>query len=296
MPRTTLSRTKLCLAFAAALASTPAAARATHTPELPAGSRYVAMGSSFAAGPGIAMEPTTQGGRCWRSPQNYPRQLARRLHLSLVDVSCSGATTEHLLGPWADLPPQINAVTPETRLVTITIGGNDLAYVGGLIMASCREAARAQGGDGAKCPVLPAPDEARYARMAANLGAIAAAVRQGAPSARLVFVEYLTILPDADTTTGTCAAIPLPAGQAETSRAIASRLAAITDAAARAAKAEVIPAALSHGHDACSAEPWVSGYSAMGHGPVPYHPNLAGMTALADALATMLRAPRETLP
>ena len=55
----------------------------------------------------------------------------------MVDVSCSGATTAHILKRWGGLPPQIDAVTPAARLVTVTIGGNDVGYVGGLMAASC---------------------------------------------------------------------------------------------------------------------------------------------------------------
>ena len=40
----------------------------------------------------------------------------------------------HVLAPWNELPAQIDAVTPDTRLVTITIGGNDLNYIGNLFM------------------------------------------------------------------------------------------------------------------------------------------------------------------
>src|SRR5690242_15728404 len=48
------------------------------------GRRYVALGSSFAAGPGI---PAQLGGLCARSDHNYPHLLAARLHLDVDDVS-----------------------------------------------------------------------------------------------------------------------------------------------------------------------------------------------------------------
>ena len=49
-------------------------------------------------------------------------------------------------------------------------------------------------------------------------------------------------------------------------------------------------AALSSGHDACSAAPWTTGWFTPGEPPVraPYHPNLQGMTAVADALDRLL--------
>jgi hypothetical protein len=58
------------------------------------------------------------------------------MKLSLTDVSCGNATTDNILTtPQKDHPPQIDAVTPDTKLVTITIGGNDVGYVP-LLMAA----------------------------------------------------------------------------------------------------------------------------------------------------------------
>jgi lysophospholipase L1-like esterase len=103
-----------------------------------AGSKYVAMGSSFASGPGIGTADASAPMRCGRSSENYAHLLATSRHLSLVDVTCGGATTQHILGSWNELPAQISAVDSETRLVTITIGGNDLNYIGLLAGYSCR--------------------------------------------------------------------------------------------------------------------------------------------------------------
>ena len=96
------------------------------------------MGSSYAAGAG--MGPLQQGSpeRCLRTTNNYPSLLAKRLSLRLTDVSCGGATTTHLLSAWNELPAQLDAVTDATRLVTVTIGGNDINYMGALFGGSCR--------------------------------------------------------------------------------------------------------------------------------------------------------------
>jgi hypothetical protein len=69
------------------------------------------MGSSFAAGPGITTGADATPSRCSRSRDNYANQLARKRGLDLVDVSCSGATTAHVLGSWNELAPQIDSVT-----------------------------------------------------------------------------------------------------------------------------------------------------------------------------------------
>ena len=60
-------------------------------------SRYVALGSSMAAGPGI--RPSAPGAPfgSGRSARNYAHLVAERLGLDLVDVTFSGATTANVL-------------------------------------------------------------------------------------------------------------------------------------------------------------------------------------------------------
>ncbi|WP_280391407.1 GDSL-type esterase/lipase family protein, partial [Nocardia wallacei] len=104
----------------------------------PSGDRYVALGSSYAAGPGL--EPV-EDGPCARSGQNYAHRVAAAAGLDLVDASCSGATTADVLNRSQTvagtlMPPQIGAVTSYTRLVTVTVGGNDLNLVGSMLAGS----------------------------------------------------------------------------------------------------------------------------------------------------------------
>lgn len=286
-PRFVKPRRAGALASVVLLAVALGAAAAQPAQPLRPGDHYVAMGSSFAAGPAIANPAPDAPARCGRSADNYAAQLARRLSLRLTDVSCGGARTVHLLGAWDELPPQLDALWSRTRLVTITIGGNDLGYMGALFRASCR------GQDGPPrdpqrpCGPFGDPGEAAYADVRANLQRIAAEVRRRAPQARLVFVDYASIVPPA----GNCAAVPLAADDAAAARALAARLARITAEVARAAGAEVLAAsAVTADHHACAREPWMNGHVAPvtpGAG-APYHPNLAGMTAVADALQALL--------
>src|SRR5947209_18573953 len=147
--------------------------------------RYVAMGSSFAAGPGIGKPADETPDGCRRSADNYAHQLARRRGLALTDVSCGGATTASILGPWNGHPAQIEAVTPETRLVTVTIGGNDVGLIAGLGAGACREAARRKADSEAlaKCPAMARADDAAYARLAVAVKQIVAQVRPRAAKA-----------------------------------------------------------------------------------------------------------------
>lgn len=272
-----------CVTLAVAACSTTAHA-------LQAGSHYVAMGSSFAAGPGIPAYYESPPTPCARSTGNYAHLLAARLSLSLTDVSCSGATTAHLSGPrpvpaGPSIPPQLDALTADTRLVTVTIGGNDIGYIGRLNAAGCNMLA-AQSYDKEKCASVPMPDEAAYAVLAASMDSIAKEVRRRSPGARLVFVDYLTILPEA----GDCEAARLFDFDARDSRDVARRLAAITAKAAADNGADILKASeLSRGHDACSADPWMNGYPIWSGGGAPFHPNAKGMIAVADALEALLR-------
>lgn len=249
------------------------------------GAHYVALGSSFAAGPGITpIEPGTPA-RCTRSVDNYAHQLARRRGLMLTDVSCSGATTAHLLGRWNELPPQLDALRANTSLVTVTIGGNDLGYMSGLMSASCL--ALGDGTPQSPCRHAMAPTEADYAGVADRMQRIAAEVRRRSPRARLVFVDYVTVLPPS----GGCARTPLADSDAEVARGIDARLRRITAEVARDSGADLLRASeITREHHACAADPWINGFAR----PDPaapqafYHPTRMGMTAVADALDRLL--------
>jgi lysophospholipase L1-like esterase len=250
------------------------------------GARYVSMGSSYAAGPGVGAHDAASRG-CDRSFSNYARSVAARHHLELVDVACSGATTDNILVRGQHgFPAQIEAVTPATRLVSILIGGNDIAYVGNLFGLSCRAA------DGKACEVV---DEAgvarRLAALPATLDRVVAEVRRRAPAARIVLVGYLPAVPAADP--GNCAALPLAPADARRMRETTARLADAFEAAAARNRIDLVPAAaIGTQHDICAAAPYVTGYHpAQAPGwpsPVAYHPNQAGMDRIAAAFDTIL--------
>ena len=111
---------------------------------LPRIGRYVALGSSMAAGPGIRPRAAGSPWRAMRSAGNYPHVIARRTGAELIDVTYSGATTSHLLTDSQNgAPPQIQALDGTEDLVTVTIGGNDVGYVPMLVAATLPSALRA---------------------------------------------------------------------------------------------------------------------------------------------------------
>jgi len=252
------------------------------------GSKYVALGSSFAAGAAIGpIKPGTPA-RCGRTVNNYATLLADALQLALDDQSCGGATTANILEPWAELPAQMDAVDASTRLVTITIGGNDLNYVGNLFMASCAPGEIIEAGQFKVPCVKPTwPTEQTYTSLEDALNRVARDVRERAPQARLVFVQYVSLVPDAP-----CPRANMPMEYASENRTIGRRLAEITARVARANYASLLEAdRLSLGHTPCDQAPWSNGMienNDMSKG-APWHPNSAGHAAIASALVEMLR-------
>jgi lysophospholipase L1-like esterase len=253
--------------------------------------RYVALGSSMAAGPGI--RPRAPGAPRWsgRSARNYPHLVAERLNLELVDVTFSGATTAHVLAERQHgRPPQIAALDGSESVVTVTIGGNDVGYVPLLMAAALPRAVRGLPVLGGLISELLDRDrrDRALAEVSDSLCAVGTALRQGAPRARVFFVDYLTILPPAG-----APAPPLRQADAELGRHVAATLECLTADAAGATGCEIVRAAdASRPHHAWSAEPWTTTPARYGvplpGRPAPLHPNAAGMRAVAELVAAQL--------
>lgn len=90
----------------------------------------VAMGDSFSAAPGKNEDPDTDtsDNQCHRSDDSYAYDIAEETGAtSYVNVACSGAKIDNVLHGMYDEGPQIDALSPSTTDVYITIGTNDLA-------------------------------------------------------------------------------------------------------------------------------------------------------------------------
>lgn len=250
---------------------------------VPPGSRYVALGSSFAAGPGlspVADEP------CRRSAANYPRRVADALALDLVDLTCSGTTTDNILtkphdADGVEVRPQIEAVPSDAALVTVTIGGNDLALATTATDLACIDVGECEGYRVDRERVAGYADE-----LEDRLVAALEAVREAAPRARVVLVTYPQILPAGG---GTCAAVALTDDSARYVADLERRLRdASVSAAGRTGSVLVDAHTASAGRDACSADPWVGGYPTTGEGGQAFHPTAAGMAGQAALVVAAL--------
>lgn len=257
--------------------------------ELPQGAEYVALGSSFTAGPGLGDRVARSPRLAGRSTHNYPHVLARRLGLALTDVSFSGATVAQILGRQrgATSTPQVNAVGPATRLVTMTAGGNDLGYIGYLIPSSAGWPLRMLLGGDRRLRALadPAVVADKVAALLSDLAALFDAIRDKAPDATILVTDYLTILPsDASVPTP-----PLTVSAAAQGRAFGALVhSTLADAAAQAGIRFADVSTPSASHHAWSSDPWVEGYKLRGGNSAAYHPRREGMVAVVDAIASTL--------
>ena len=250
--------------------------------------RYVALGSSMAAGPGIAPRADGAPWPSGRSARNYPHLVAAQLKLDLVDVTYSGATTANMLrDKQFGSPPQVDALDGSEALVTVTIGGNDVGYVPLLTLA---------------CLPWPAPwvpvlgrrirnlrdraaRDAALDDVAKSLREVGDAIRRRSPRARVLFVDYLTVLPPAGRS-----ASPLSNADADLGRHIAMTLERLTAEAAEASECELVKAGeASRAHHAWSAEPWTTDFHLpWPRRPAPMHPNTAGMRAVAELVTAQV--------
>ncbi|MFB9924105.1 SGNH/GDSL hydrolase family protein [Amycolatopsis halotolerans] len=286
LPRRLLAAVAVLLGLSGLAVPAAAATRGSIADE------YVALGDSFAAGPLIF--PQENFVPCFRSAVNYPHLVAKALGAKIFrDVTCSGATTAHILTTrQAGLPIQLDAVSARTSLVTLTIGANDIGLAGlGLSCfnalpepagVSCKDTQTAGGADrGAQKVDSAAP------LIAAALDAIHAK----APRARILVTSYTDyIQPD-----GCYPIQPVWARDASYIQGLVDRLARVTERVAGSHHAEFVDLITpAEGHDGCQlTQNWanvvVPGTTL---GLVPLHPTALGERNFARLVVAGLAGAR----
>jgi lysophospholipase L1-like esterase len=265
-----------------ALAAVAPDARAASAKVRP-GDEYVALGSSFASGP---MIPDVADQSCLRSTNDYPALVAKALKLSLTDVTCGAATTDNILTTaQGDQPPQIDALTPDTKLVTVSIGGNDVLYSGSNLICSAdaQKGQRCLGTD-----VQPTDLEARMAALPAKLDATYRAIKAKAPKAKIVVTPYLRVFPAVP---APCPpSVPMDTPTLYYLSGFSDKLHATTKQAAARNHVLFADGFAPKGHDACAtpAKRWVEGAEPASPA-VQFHPNANGMQAQARQVLAALR-------
>jgi lysophospholipase L1-like esterase len=250
-----------------------------------------AIGSSFAAGPGI---PPLLDRSAMRSRYNYAHILADNLGARLTDLTVSGATLDTILSQtqktlWKSFAPQLSGLPSDANIVTITAGGNDLGYIGGVISNIVEKSTVGR----LLYPMLSKfthPAELTADEVAQRFVAVIDEVQRIAPAARILLVEYITIFgPHVQAGVD----VQLTTAEIQHHREKALTLARGYRLASEARpRCELVPIAdHSRDHGLGSQEPWVYSFSwgMLSQGCV-FHPNLQGMQAVAKELEAVILA------
>jgi lysophospholipase L1-like esterase len=273
-----------------------AASAATRSGTLRAASalNYVSLGDSYTAGP-LIPDLTGSPAGCARSTHSYPFLVAAAdSAASFTDVSCQGADTSNMTHsesvPLGSNPPQDNALSSSTTLVTLQIGGNDINFSNIIINcttlsltdpfgAPCKKHYTSGGKDRLKEAI-----EATAPKVAADLQGIHA----DAPNARVLLVGYPVILPNSGD--GCWPVVPIAFGDVPYLRGVEQQLNAMlaTEAAANSATF-VDTYTASIGHDVCQSPgvKWVEGLIPTSPA-APFHPNALGEKSMAQQVLAAL--------
>jgi lysophospholipase L1-like esterase len=185
-------------------------------------------------------------------------------------------------------PPQFDALSADSRLVTLTIGGNDIGF------SSIAEDCVSLLPFGSPCRdqyVRNGVDEIsrRIAETAPEVDAVLRGIRSRSPRARILVVNYSAIFPH--TGTGCYPKMPVARGDVTWLRSKQVELNGMLARRAAANGAGVVDVyAASVGRDACasSGTRWVEPY-VPATAAAPLHPNLRGMQAMANLVVAASR-------
>lgn len=295
-PLTLLARTLT----AVAITLTAAVALATPSGATPiSGGVYVALGDSYSAGPLIP--PISDPLTCVRSKANYPSLLAKSQQVTTFrDVTCSSATTQNFAQPQkgaiaGTAAPQYNALSADTTLVTVGIGGNDVGLVG--LAESCINVAPPPVGKSCAAKYTAGGVD-QYSQkiqaFAPTYGTVIEKIRSLAPNARIVMVSYPTAIRN-----GGCFPVqPVLGPDATYIQAKIDELNSVMSqqsAAHGATYVNLRPSTV--GHDACALPGvrWLEGLVPLSPA-FPLHPNALGMKNAAAVTAQTLAGSPATTP
>ena len=249
---------------------------------------WAGLGDSYAAGPLIPNQQLNPLG-CLRSDHNFAHLAAAALGRSLADASCSGAKTDDMTAPQdvtpGPNPPQFNALTSDTQIVTLQIGGNDIGFTS--ILQNCATANPFAHPCRDKYVVNGHDTLAdRIAATAPKVAAVLQGIHARSPGARVFVVNYAAILPE--TGSGCWPQVPIAFSDVSYLRGVEKNLNAMLAEQAAANGARIVDDyTASIGRDACKSastrwvEPLVPATAAA-----PFHPNARGEAGVAGVVVS----------
>ena len=219
---------------------------------------------------------------CFRSSHNYPALVAADLDTKVEDHSCGGATTADLSrSQHPDVPPQLDALGADTRLVTFGMGGND-GQVFNQLVNRC-PSLRSQDTRGAPCAAYMkrnGPDLllSTLRNTGRRLTKALREVKKRAPDAQVLVVGY----PQLVSTANRCQDLPLARGDYAYGEKVNRALADALERAAQATGSTYVDVwKASQGHDICSEDPWINGSTNDQQRAARYHPFAVEQEAVA---------------
>ncbi|MFI2205462.1 SGNH/GDSL hydrolase family protein [Streptomyces sp. NPDC020192] len=253
---------------------------------------YVALGDSYAAGAGI---PAQSAGLCMRSDHDYGHLVAESLAPGTYrDVTCAGAKVSALTTAQTDAGavvngPQLDAVTPDTTLVTLTVAGDNLGtsdFGFGDVAATCSALSVT---DPLGTPCRDSYKNTLTERLdsaAAQLDSALRLIHAHAPQARVLVVGYPAVLPDSPEQC--LGKMPVTPGDIAFLRSVLGELNDTVATTARAEDATYVDTLTpTLGHDSCSSSPWIEGLLPASPA-LPLHPNAMGERVMANAVLDAL--------
>ncbi|MGD0880844.1 MAG: SGNH/GDSL hydrolase family protein [Acidimicrobiales bacterium] len=282
--RTVIAAGLLAVSAMIAIGVTPQAARAQSP------LNYVALGDSYSAGP--LDGPTTGNLLCLQSSASYPYDTASHLGASLNDVSCSAATSADLVNTsqYPGVPPQVDALSSSTQLVTLTDGGND----NGLFVSAILDCGITDILDifniGSPCKDLYGNTFVNdVASDASTVKQTFATIKADAPNAQIFVLGYPDILPSSG---GCYPTMPLTNGDTSYLNTLEVTLNSMIQTEAAAAGVHFVSTyAQFEGHGSCASgsNQWINAIIAT-NGGISVHPNAVGEQQMADILESALAA------
>jgi lysophospholipase L1-like esterase len=254
-----------------AASATVSAAKPPEKPGKPGGGgggttelEYAAIGDSFAAGTGGRSYLDTS---CYRSANGYPKLLDSDANLRLVAFpACSGASTVEVLAQ------QVPAVPSSARVVTVTVGGNDVGF--GTVMQNCFVLVTSS----CASHIANGSAIAESDGFAASIRNVVAAVKAKAPNAKVIVTGYPRLFHLNSSGVNT------KYSWADEVNAETVKLNDVIELNALAAGAVFVDAEGPFaGHGIGSGSPWINDWNWLRTAD-GFHPNATGYVAYASAL------------